>query len=207
MEIMTPDSTLVEQHLGLAQVVAFDYANIPGVTLGEALSEAHGALIRAYEGYDPERGEFSPYAARAIRNALNTLYAKQLRMARLFPKSLDEPPLNADGDASSSSLGIEPPDSRQDVHKNVKRRETQSVLAEILRHLSPREQMVIEQMRLGHSLSEIGEQFGVSKQAIHKISAPALAKVKSALEASGYAGLDSHGFLRSASSAPPKRAG
>ena len=188
-------------------MVAFDYANIPGVTVGDAISEAHGALIRASDGFDPRKGDFAPYAARAIRNALNSLYAKQLRMARMFPRSLDEPPLNADTDGSSSGFGVEPPDSRQDVHKSIKRRETKSVLAEVLRHLSPREQIVVEQMRLGHSLSEIGEKLGVSKQAIHKISVPALAKVKSALEASGYSGLDSHGFLRSTSSAPPKLAG
>jgi RNA polymerase sigma factor (sigma-70 family) len=204
---MSSGSNLIDQHLGLAHVVAFDYANIPGITLGDAVSEAHGALIRASDGFDAAKGEFAPYASRAMRNALNSLYAKQLRMARLFPRSLDEPPLNADADASASSFGVEFPDSRQNVHKNVKRRETQSVLADVLRHLSPREQIVIEQMRLGRSLSEIGDNLGISKQAVHKVSAPALAKVKAALEASGYSGLDSHGFLRSASSVPRKPAG
>jgi RNA polymerase sigma factor (sigma-70 family) len=97
--------------------------------------------------------------------------------------------------------------SRQDVHKNIKRNETRSILAEILRRLSPREQVVVEQIRLGHSLSEIGENLGVSKQAVHKISSPAMAKVKIALEASGYSGLDSHGFLRSDTASRRKAVG
>jgi RNA polymerase sigma factor (sigma-70 family) len=204
---MRENAHLIEQHLGLAQVLAFDYANIPGVTLGEAASEAHGALIKASAGFDSAKGEFAPYAARAIRNSLNTLYAKQLRMARIFPRSLDDPPLGANVDQPSSSSGVEPADSRQDVRKSVKRRETQSVLADVLRHLSPREQIVIEQLRLGHSLSEIGTKLGISKQAVHKVSSPALAKVRAALEASGYSGLDSQGFLRSASASQPKQGG
>jgi RNA polymerase sigma factor (sigma-70 family) len=206
---MPPLPDLVEQHLGLAQVIAFDYSNIPGVSVDEAVSEAHGALMRASEGFDSAKGEFAPYAARAVRNALNSLYAKQLKMARLFPKSIDEPPLNAGSthNNSGSSLLHQHHDSRQDVHKSVKRRESNSVLSDLLASLSPREQIVIEHMRLGRSLSEIGQSLGVSKQAIHKISSPALTKLKAALEANGYCGLDSQGFLKSRSARKPKRVG
>jgi RNA polymerase sigma factor (sigma-70 family) len=197
---MSTQNRLVDRNLGLAQVIAFDYANIPGIQLSDAVSEATAALLRACDGFDPSRGEFTPYAARAIRNALNSLYAKQLRMARLFPRSLDDPPFGADALDESNSGPLDYPDSKQDVRKNIKRRETNSVLREILRTLSPREQLIIEHMRLGHSLAEIGDKLGVSKQAVHKVSSPALAKVRNALEGSGYAGLDSQGFLKSASS-------
>jgi RNA polymerase sigma factor (sigma-70 family) len=187
--------------LGLAQVIALDYSNIPGISLDEAISEANLAMLRASEGFDPKKGDFAPYAARAIRNSLNSLYAKQLRLARLFPKSLDDPPGTKDGSSGSWSASqlSRIRDSGQDVHRSVKRGETYSVLSEVLRTLSPREQIVIEHMRLGRTLSEIGESLGVSKQAIHKISSPALAKVRARLEETGYQGLDSQGFLKSRS--------
>jgi RNA polymerase sigma factor (sigma-70 family) len=197
---MSNRTFLVEQNLGLAQVIAFDYANIPGVTLSEAVSEAQVALMRAADNFDSSKGEFTPYAARVLRNALNSLYAKQLRMARMFPKSLDQPPVNGSGDHGSNNGPFDRPDSQQDVRKSVKRRETNSILRDILRTLSPHEQLIIEHMRLGRSLSEIGNKLGVSKQAVHKVSSPALAKVKEALETFGYKGLDSQGFLKSASS-------
>jgi RNA polymerase sigma factor (sigma-70 family) len=196
---MSTLEALVEEHLGLAQVIAFDYANIPGTSLDEALSEAHLALFRASRGFDPAKGEFAPYAARAMRNCLNTLYAKQLKMARLFPKSLDDPPLPSVKSEGNSSSGFPSriKDSRQDVRKAVSQRETYSVLTSILKTLSPREQIVIEHIRLGRSLAEIGALLGVSKQAVHKVSAPALIKLKEKLQATGYGGLDSKGFLKS----------
>jgi RNA polymerase sigma factor (sigma-70 family) len=196
---MPASNELIEQHLGLAQVIALDYLNIPGASLDEAVSEARMALIRASEGFDPRKGEFAPYAARAVRNRLNSLYAKQLKMARLFPKSLDDPPTTNGTEARESTFNRKSAvqDSRQDVRKEVSQRESNSVLRNILRTLSPREQLVVEQMRLGKSLAEIGETLGVSKQAIHKIAAPALEKLRHKLIATGFEGLDSKGFLKS----------
>jgi DNA-directed RNA polymerase specialized sigma24 family protein len=45
------------------------------------------------------------------------------------------------------------------------------VLEEVLNYLSPRERVVVEGMRLGQSLTEIGDGMDISKQAAHKISA------------------------------------
>ena len=80
---------LFTNHTGLAEVISLEYANIPNAQPSEIFSEAQQALFRAAQGFDPDRGEFGPYAARAIRNALNTLYAKQLRLSKVFPKSID----------------------------------------------------------------------------------------------------------------------
>lgn len=206
---MSTPEALVEEHLGLAQVIALDYANIPGIRLDEATSEAVAAMLRSSRSFDPSKGDFVPYAARAMRNGLNSLYAKQLRIAKMFPRSLDEPPTHShgsrNGEQSDSQMQFK--DSRQDVRKAVKRSETNSILAELLRTLTPREQLVIDHLRLGRSLSEIGESLGVSKQMIHKISSPALAKLKAKLEATGYRGIDSHGFLKSSSGKNIRRAG
>lgn len=191
---------LIEDHLALAEVIALDYANIPGISHEEARSEAHLALLRAARAFDPERGELTAYASRAIRNALNSLYAKQLRIARMFPVSLDAPPRAvARGPGSSAhSPGDTPdPDPKQDVLTQIRSRETHTVLGQVLPLLSPRERVVIEGIRHGNSLSEIGATLGISKQAVHKSVHSGLAKLKQGLERLGYRGIASDGQLRS----------
>jgi len=200
---------MVEDHISLAEVIALEYFNLPTGDFKEATSQAYLALNRAVERYDSTKGEFIPFAARSIRNALNTLYAKQLRMAKMFPKSLDEAPTwkNFAGLNSSAykSLAGRLFDSRQDVRKQVGFGETKSILNEVMDMLSPRERNVLEKIRLGLSLSEIGENMGISKQAVHKISAPALIKLRSHLEKMGFRGIDSCGLLKSSSAAIKKR--
>jgi len=197
---MLPEQLFTE-NVGLAEVIALEYANIPGVTADDAISEAHQALLRASRSFDQARGEFTPYAARAVRNALNSLYAKQLRIARIFPRSLDAPPewrKVVTGEASSGGvLGDKIPNPHDDVVREVKRRETFSILEEVLSCLSPRERGVVEGMRAGRSLSEIGQGMGMSKQAVHKILSPALQKLRAKLDLLGFQGMDSQGFLAS----------
>ena len=192
---------LFSNHAGLAQVISLEYTNIPMAQPTEIFAEAQQALFRAAQGFDPARGEVGPYAARAIRNALNTLYAKQLRFAKVFPKSLDEPPNWAKFDPLESASDVAPAgsqDSKQDVFTQVRRRETGSIIEEVLRILSPRERIVVDGIRLGQSLSEIGKALGVSKQAAHKVSTAAIAKLHSQFARLGYQGVDSKGFLKSA---------
>jgi hypothetical protein len=81
------------------------------------------------------------------------------------------------------------------------------VIAEVMNILSPRGRLVIEAMRQGKSLTEIVETIGISKQAVHKISAPALLKLREKLSSLGYRGLDSQGLLKSSATAPTKRLG
>ncbi len=192
----------LEDHLGLAEVIALEYTNIPRTDTKEAISEAYIALNRAIKAYNPKKGDFTPFAAKVIRNALNTLYAKQLRMAKIFPKSIDSAPdwKSNSGAASSNSSDFvrRIKDSTQDVRKNVRLRESSSKVDEVMNLLSPRERRVIEGIRLGFSLAEIGERMGISKQAVHKVSAPALLKLRAHLESNGFAGIDSHGLLKSA---------
>jgi RNA polymerase sigma factor (sigma-70 family) len=204
------DQDTFNDHLGLAKVIALEYTNIPGVTVDDAVSEAHQALLRASSAFDPTKGEFTPFAARSIRNALNSFYAKYLRLAHIFPKSLDERPNWAASQTSSASpnglLG-KIPDPRQEVEKEVRRRESSKILSEVLNLLSPRERIVVTALGEGKSLSEIGEKMGVSKQAVHKIASPALSKLKHKLSVLGYRGLDSKGFLKSTRAAIKRRPG
>ena len=206
---MNDKKKLLEEHLAFAEVIAIEYFNIPMADYKEAFSEAYLALSRAVERYNPDKGEFIPYAARSIRNALNTLYAKQLRMAKMFPVSLDSaPPWKSStgfGLSSSRSSAGKFEDSRQNVRRQVGLQETNSILNEVMNMLSPRERSVLEKIRLGFSLSEIGDKMGISKQAVHKISAPALVKLRSHLKSLGFRGIDSYGFLKTSSSGMKKK--
>ena len=192
---------LIEDHVFLADVIALDYSNIPGCLLEEARSEAHVALMRAAEAYDPQKGEFIPLASRVIRNALNSLYAKQLRLLRVFPKSLDDPiqwagPRSADEGNGVSDASIHE-DSRQDVRKEVRRRETSNAIEAVMTLLTPRERVAMSALKAGRSYAEIGGKLGISKQAAHKSVKSGIAKLRDGLAKMGYRGLASDGHLGS----------
>ena len=59
---MNRETELVESHIGLAQVIACEYANIPHATLDEITAEANKALAAAARGFDSAKGEFLAYA-------------------------------------------------------------------------------------------------------------------------------------------------
>lgn len=62
---------LVEENFDLAQI---DYAQMPGISLSDVVSEAENALHRSVIGFAPAKGPLEPYAAKAIHNALKSLY-------------------------------------------------------------------------------------------------------------------------------------
>jgi RNA polymerase sigma factor (sigma-70 family) len=196
---MTNMNELIQEHLTLAELIALEYLNIPGSSRDDAFSEASVGLVTAAQGFDPRRGDFHTFANRVIRNRLNSFYAKQLRLARLFPKSLDDPVdwMASPIDGSGSSAPRLPIDAKQDVIREVRTEETKSVLAAVMRLLSPKERILIDFLRSGHSFSEIGEKMGVSKQAACKSTKGALKKLRLGLERQGYRGLASDGHLGS----------
>lgn len=157
--------------------------------------------MRAADAYDSEKGEFIHFASRVMRNALNSLYAKQLRYARVFPKSLEDPvdwsKLRTVTGADSSSAQLQPSDPKQDVLKEVRRQETLTALGAVLNLLSPRERVLVDALRNGSSYADIGENLGVTKQAAHKAVKSGLAKVREGLARMGYRGLASDGHLGS----------
>jgi RNA polymerase sigma factor (sigma-70 family) len=187
---------LVRAHLGIAQVIAMEYANTPGASFDELYSEACGALLRTAARYDSERGDFEPYAARAIRNALNSYFAAACRRAKLFPRSLDHATQEG-GDSASIDSSKEAPDNQEDIAVQVRRRESRATLEKALARLTPRYRTVIEGVRAGKSLSEIGREMQMTKAGAHKLLKPAIERLRTELHALGYSGLDSRGFLRS----------
>lgn len=191
---------LIEEHLFLAELIAFDYANIPGCQWEEARSEASLALMRAAEAYDPGKGEFVPFSSRVIRNALNSLYAKQLRLLKIFPKSLDDPIDRSSAENSPPAFSVDGDfsiESAQDVRKDVRQRETSTVIESLMNLLSPRERVIVGALRAGSSYLEIGDSLGISKQAAHKSAKSGLHKLRAGLDRLGYRGIASDGHLAS----------
>jgi RNA polymerase sigma factor (sigma-70 family) len=194
-------SKLIEDHIFFAELIALDYANIPGCQWDEAKSEAYMGLIRASEAYDPQKGEFTAFASKVIRNALNSLYAKQLRILKIFPKSLDEPivrwksvdhSISSDCDTLHS---ISP--GTEDVRKEIRENEASVAIESVMNLLSPRERIAVEALRIGKSYPEIGGMLGISKQAAHKSARSGLDKLRAGLARLGYQGIASDGFLDS----------
>jgi RNA polymerase sigma factor (sigma-70 family) len=150
--------SLIEDHLPLAEVIALEYANIPSSSIDDARSEAHMALMRAANAYDSGKGEFINFASRVIRNALNSLYAKQLRYARIFPSSLEDPvdwsKLKLATGTRGSSDQLQLSDPKQNVLKEVRRRETLAAIGTVLNQLSPRERILVDALRNGSSYAE-----------------------------------------------------
>ncbi len=77
--------------LPLVRNIARDFSNIPGLDLPEIEIHAQEALVAAGRGFDPARGDFTAYATEAVRNALRSLYSKQLRHHQHHAYVLDQP--------------------------------------------------------------------------------------------------------------------
>ncbi len=96
------------------------------------------------------------------------------------PTSLDLP-VGEDGDATLGDL-IEATDAI-DPHAAAEASALQSVVAEALAGLTPREQRILR-MRFGigdasdHTLEEVGKEFGVTRERIRQIEAKALEKLR-----------------------------
>lgn len=192
----SPDD-LFHAHLPLAEKIAGGYANIPGVSLDDVRAVAQSALHRAASAFDPARGGFEPYAAQAIRNALNSLHQKEARHARQIVPEADLA-LSAFTTTGSTAPGQRLPDEFQDVLAQVRSEESRHVLEDVLATFPVRTRQILGLVAAGRSYAEIGESLGISKQAAHKAATSAMTQIREQLAAQGFGGLDSQGFLRTA---------
>jgi len=182
-------------------MIAYEYANIPSASMDEIVAEADSALAAAARAFDPEKGQFSAYAGRAIRNALNSLFTRQLRYVKVHEFSLDAPrPSSMGADTTTRKDHADP---GADVALAARAAESRRILEAVLAELPPRSRVIVTRIREGKSYSEIGEELNVSKQAIHKVAHAALQSLREKLDARGFSGIDSKGFLKSASKEKP----
>lgn len=193
--------SLIEDNLFLAELIALEYSNIPGCQGDDALSEANLGLIKAAEAYDPEKGEFTPFASRVIRNALNSLYAKQMRLFNhspiAFHDDLTRSSQNYEFSSSFDCLERSILHEKVDAMREIREKEAAHVLSSVMKLLSPRERIAIKALRIGKNYPEIGESIGISKQAAHKLVRTGLDKLRDGLIKLGYNGIASDGLLGS----------
>ena len=68
----------VKRSLPLAAKIARKSSNIPGLPHAEIEMAAQEALAHAARLFDPAMGDFTAYAARAMRNTLRDLYERPI---------------------------------------------------------------------------------------------------------------------------------
>jgi RNA polymerase sigma factor (sigma-70 family) len=191
----------VNKLLPLATKIAREFSNIPGLPHAEIELAAQEALAHAARLFDPAKGDFTAYAARAMRNALRDLYERQVRHHRHHVYDLDIPITHS---ATTSEARIQQVPAPNDLTDQAAALESGKRLEQAMANLSPRLRKVAEGIRDGKSYSEIGNSLGISKQAAHKLAGAAIATLREKLEAMGFQGLDTLGLLKSSCGVSPQ---
>ena len=186
----------INELLPLAARIAREFSNIPGLPHAEIEIVAQEALARAAMAFDASKGELSDYAARAMRNALRDLYDRQVRHHRHHIYDLDIPITESATTPEARVQHVEAPDFPL-ANQAAAALESGKRLEMAMKSLSPRLRLVAEGIRDGKSYTEIGAMLGVSKQAAHKLAGAAVAALRDHLEAMGFQGVDTLGFLKS----------
>ncbi len=191
----------VNELLPLAAKIAREFSNIPGLPHAEIELAAQEALANAARLFDPQKGDFSAYAARAMRNALRDLYERQVRHHKHHAYDLDLPATQFTTPEARIQLvpaqGVALPD-------RVAALESGKRLEMAICSLPPRLRQVAEGIRDGKSYTEIGNSLGISKQAAHKLAGAAITTLREKLADMGLQGIDTMGLLKSSCGVPPQ---
>jgi RNA polymerase sigma factor (sigma-70 family) len=185
----------MKELLPLAAKIAREFDNIPGLPFAEIELAAQEALAHAARLFDSAKGEFSAYAARAMRNTLRDLYERQVRHHHHHVYDLDLP-ITQSATTPEARVQQVPARDRQ-LADHAAALESGKRLEMAMYTLSPRLRLVAEGIRDGRSYSEIGTTLGISKQAAHKLAGAAVATLREKLEVMGFQGIDTLGFLKS----------
>jgi len=184
----------VNELLPLAAKIAREFSNIPGLPHAEINLAAQEALANAARHFDPARGDFTAYAARAMRNALRDLYERQVRHHQHHVYELDLPATQFTTPEARIQQVAAPNPPVVDLAAAL---ESSKRLELAMSTLSPRLRQVAEGIRDGKSYSEIGTSLGISKQAAHKLASAAISSLREKLSTMGLHGIDTIGLLKS----------
>jgi len=189
----------VNELLPLAAKIAREFSNIPGLPHAEIELSAQEALANAARLFDPAKGDFTAYAAYAMRNALRDLYDRQVRHHQHHVYDLDLPATQfTTPEARIQQVAAQDPP----VVDLAAALESSKRLELAMKTLSPRLRQVAEGIRDGKSYSEIGAALGISKQAAHKLAGAAISTLREKLSTMGLHGIDTIGLLKSGAIIP-----
>lgn len=194
---------LVRGCLPLARAIAREFGNIPGLPFAEIELRAQEALAKAARHFDPAKGEFQSYAARAMRNALRDLYDQQVRHHAHHVYDLDQTQTGPWTGEGMRRVQNHPDPAAPHPAQEAGAQDSSRLLAEALGALTPRLRIVAEGLRDGKSYSEIGSALGISKQAVQKMVPATLATLRDKIESMGFHGVDTQGLLKSIGSGQP----
>lgn len=191
----------VNELLPLAAKIAREFSNIPGLPHAEIELAAQEALAHAARLFDPAKGDFTAYAARAMRNTLRDLYKRQMRHHQHHVYDLDLPITQSAATPEARIQQVPAPNVLADQAAAL---ESNERLEQAMTNLSPRLRQVAEGIRDGKSYSEIGTTLGISKQAAHKLAGAAITTLRENLASMGFQGLDTLGLLKSSFAVSPQ---
>jgi len=149
------------------------------------MTEVAARVLRDRRKIYQEKGREAAPAEIAARTGVPEARIAQVLQMVQQPASLDLP-VGEDGDATLGDL-IAAPDA-VDPHTAAEASALRDVVQEAISGLTPREERILR-MRFGiggsgeHTLEEVGEIFGVTRERIRQIEARALAKLRDPAQA------------------------
>jgi len=175
-KVRATQACIVDANMALVMAMA-RRTRIPHVDFPELVSEGNMALLRAIEKFDVSRGfKFSTYACRAILKGFNRMATKTGRYVQRFPTEFDPELERSDYDVLKHQI------QQDNAIDDLK-----EVLNTNRANLTEVEQTVVtERFALGDSdkkktLSQVGQQVGLTTERVRQIQKKALAKLKATL--------------------------
>ncbi|WP_066647496.1 sigma-70 family RNA polymerase sigma factor [Christensenella timonensis] len=174
---------LIEGHLDVVSILACKYANRQ-VRKEELVSVGSIGLIKAAESYDTaKKVKFSTYASACIKNEILMFLRRNAHASKEI--SLDETMARADDDLKLEGLLGTGEDAVWDV---VEKQENRKLLEEMLQHLPPRQQEIVN-YRFGlkgypeKTQKELAHLLGLSQSYISKVEKKILSSMRKKINA------------------------
>jgi RNA polymerase sigma factor (sigma-70 family) len=162
------ESLLIQANLALVYKIANQIGqkfNRPPSETEELVSDGICGLLRAVDGFDLSRGcQFATFAWPCSSRAI----LRPLKKASRRPKLLQEP-----DDGSLELLVSDPHDDLAEV-------DAADLFEHAKANMTARQRLVVEQLVEGQTLTQIADNLGVTRQAVHQSARQAAQKFKAA---------------------------
>jgi RNA polymerase primary sigma factor len=174
VKVSTYASWWIRQSITRAMADLGRMIRVPG-HMAQTARKVHHERSKLHQQHGCEPGA----AEIAARSGIAKAHVEQALSLVQEPTSLDIPIGDEDGDATLADL-IEAPEA-DNPHTAAESTALRDCVAEVLAELTPREERILR-MRFGigmpdHTLGQVGESFGVTRERIRQIEAKALQKL------------------------------